>query len=180
MTTNATTTGTTCAVQCWMAREPDCRCSCGGRNHGILLTEDGERPRRNCTILGTRYVLGTLALSHVAHRWARALCDDLKRTHGRESRPGSGYYVGPFPNERGGVVWTKLPSVAQAAGWEEIAGWIAADFADQVVAYDAAAARLGAEARMLRKPIARRPLLVWVREDLIEEFDAIVEKGLPQ
>ena len=38
-------TDSTCGDACWSAREDICRCSCGGRNHGIDRRA-GERPER--------------------------------------------------------------------------------------------------------------------------------------
>ncbi len=48
--------GHTCGDHCWHAREVDCRCSCGGKNHGILL-RGGEVPKRTRKIAGSFYEL---------------------------------------------------------------------------------------------------------------------------
>ena len=45
----------TCGEACWHAREEICRCSCGGKNHGVLRTANGVRPDRTCKIAGERY-----------------------------------------------------------------------------------------------------------------------------
>lgn len=45
----AVMTGSTCGDACWHAREEVCRCSCGGKNHGIL-TRGGCAPKRTCKI----------------------------------------------------------------------------------------------------------------------------------
>ena len=55
----AVTTGTTCGFACWEAREPVCRCSCGGKNHGILA-RGGPRPERTCQIKGSMYRLAAV------------------------------------------------------------------------------------------------------------------------
>ncbi len=47
----------TCGEACWHAHEAVCRCSCGGRNHGILNTPDGQRPDRMCRMNGHVYKL---------------------------------------------------------------------------------------------------------------------------
>ncbi len=47
----------TCGEACWHAKEDICRCSCGGRNHGILRTADGQRPERTAKIDGDVYTL---------------------------------------------------------------------------------------------------------------------------
>lgn len=49
-------TSSTCGDNCWHAREEVCRCSCGGRNHGIL-TQGGTQPERNGKIDGNPYEL---------------------------------------------------------------------------------------------------------------------------
>lgn len=48
-------TEATCGEACWSAREEECRCSCGGKNHGINKT--GERAERTAKIDGYRYKL---------------------------------------------------------------------------------------------------------------------------
>lgn len=50
-------TGATCGAMCWEAREEICRCSCGGKNHGCLITPDGVQPERSSKINGHQYVL---------------------------------------------------------------------------------------------------------------------------
>ena len=49
-------TGSTCGDACWHAREEVCRCSCGGKNHGILNI-GGCQPVRNSKIDGNFYEL---------------------------------------------------------------------------------------------------------------------------
>ncbi|MEI7881365.1 MAG: hypothetical protein WCG36_07150 [bacterium] len=50
----------TCGEACWHAHEKECRCSCGGRNHGILNTPDGQRPDRMCRMNGHVYKLAAV------------------------------------------------------------------------------------------------------------------------
>src|SRR5689334_12320533 len=50
-------TEATCGDACWSAREDICRCSCGGKNHGCMRDESGQRPERTAKIDGVRYVL---------------------------------------------------------------------------------------------------------------------------
>ncbi|MGO9014666.1 MAG: hypothetical protein ACLQF0_06765 [Dissulfurispiraceae bacterium] len=54
-TTVAFLTEATCGEACWHAKEDICRCSCGGKNHGILLSANGEQPVRQSKIDGHRY-----------------------------------------------------------------------------------------------------------------------------
>lgn len=55
----ATLTGTTCGFACWEAREDVCRCSCGGKNHGILA-HGGEQPQHQAKIAGHVYKLAAV------------------------------------------------------------------------------------------------------------------------
>ena len=52
----AVLTGSTCGEACWSAAEDVCKCSCGGKNHGILK-DTGKRPERTCKIQGRFYKL---------------------------------------------------------------------------------------------------------------------------
>lgn len=63
MFTSLLQSGHTCGDHCWHAKELVCRCSCGGVNHGILLTKDGKQPQRTRKIDGKFYEL----VSIVAH-----------------------------------------------------------------------------------------------------------------
>jgi hypothetical protein len=40
-------TEATCGEACWSAKEEVCRCSCGGKNHGIYKTDDLQRALHN-------------------------------------------------------------------------------------------------------------------------------------
>lgn len=53
-------TDSTCGANCWYARELDCRCFCGGSNHGIMLQEGNEQPERTCRIKGKMYRLAAV------------------------------------------------------------------------------------------------------------------------
>ena len=45
---SAETPGHTCNERCWYAKEEVCVCSCGGRNHGIMLKSNGvHKPARS-------------------------------------------------------------------------------------------------------------------------------------
>jgi hypothetical protein len=50
-------TEATCGAACWHAREEVCRCSCGGKNHGCLKSDNGVQPTRTAKIDGVRYEL---------------------------------------------------------------------------------------------------------------------------
>lgn len=151
MTTRiGTQTGTTCGAACWYAREPECRCSCAGGNHGLLLAEGTEQPRRNCTILGSRYVLGAVLGRAEAHR----LRSDFRKSIITDERFTTGYRSGlrfMRSDEEGAPTWIKMASKAQQEKWEEVSRWH--------------------DAGNLRRLRAR---LLWVRDDAVEVFDAFV------
>ena len=66
-------TGATCGDGCWHAREEVCRCSCGGRNHGILR-RGGDRPLRTCKIQGELFELvGVVAGRGEGEAWIDAI-----------------------------------------------------------------------------------------------------------
>ena len=48
--------GHTCGDHCWHAREDECKCSCGGKNHGILRN-GGAMPKRTRKMAGKFYEL---------------------------------------------------------------------------------------------------------------------------
>lgn len=50
-------TDQTCGEACWHARDEVCRCSCGGKNHGILRGPNGVQPKRMAKIAGCMYSL---------------------------------------------------------------------------------------------------------------------------
>jgi len=53
-------TESTCGEACWCAHEDVCRCSCGGKNHGIMRA--GERPERTRKLNGYLYQLVAVEL----------------------------------------------------------------------------------------------------------------------
>lgn len=55
-------TDQTCGEACWHARDEICRCSCGGKNHGILRGKDGVQPRRTAKIAGIMYLLEAVGM----------------------------------------------------------------------------------------------------------------------
>lgn len=55
-------TNVSCGEACWHAKEETCRCSCGGKNHGILLQGGKEQPIRQSKISGKRYELKAVGL----------------------------------------------------------------------------------------------------------------------
>lgn len=74
----------TCNEACWLAKEPVCRCQCGGVNHGIMLEMDPEtgetkeQPGRYKQQLGVRYQLDSV---HTTWSEANAQAHQLSREY---------------------------------------------------------------------------------------------------
>jgi len=116
-------TPTTCGEACWKAEELVCRCSCGGKNHGCLKTEDGIRPTRTAKIDGIRYELKAVNSQEVY--------DEAERIN-KESGPRESiaYTQGGKPTDYpwaytdpGAPARVKHATTSQLAGWPELAAW---------------------------------------------------------
>lgn len=115
-------TESTCGATCWYAKEPICRCSCGGKNHGAMLDPDGSQPERVCKIDGYTYRLEAVGLyNHIndlAHKallrlgWRRI---DSKITYG----DGTPYHYQHFANDGGAAIRVKTASGNQKQ-WPEV------------------------------------------------------------
>lgn len=158
---SGTQTTQSCGAACWYAKEPDCRCSCGGANHGLLLTQDGgEMPRRNCTIQGARYVLGAMGFYSDVMAKLRAFNNQTRETLGRQvavlenGEPTARWYPAES-NRPGAPLWRKQATDSQER-WPEVAAWMEQH----------AQVRLG-----LR--VLRTPEMLWVRENVIDLFDGL-------
>lgn len=74
-------TGATCGFACWEAREDVCRCSCGGKNHGVLRHAGAVQPQRTAKIDGYLYKLEAVG----ARREVGGLADGVNREFGYKS-----------------------------------------------------------------------------------------------
>ena len=119
-------TESTCGEACWSARDDVCRCSCGGRNHGVLRGSDSSRPDRTSKIAGYVYRLEAVGKYSEIWRQAYDLCLLApKRQH-------HGYSYSWWPTEDG------APARCQSAGKGRIARWpeLTAYRNDRVLAYN--------------------------------------------
>ena len=116
-------TGSTCGDGCWHAREDICRCSCGGKNHGIL-TQGGTAPVRNSKVKGEFFELvGVIPGCSVGECWH----DVFERSAAEVTRiikerfpDADSYAYGPY---REGVIFPVIdrkPSPTQLK-WPEVA-----------------------------------------------------------
>ena len=148
-----TMTIATCNIACWMAREEDCRCSCGGVGHGVLLA-GGEQPRRNRLIKGVRYVLAGVTTGwgeDPLRDWFRADRAAILAEFGTKRWDGSlsPYLPGNFSvNSRA--------SESQSRTWPEARPVERVRFAG--TAYESTS--------------LVRPYLHWIRQDAASMFDA--------
>ena len=71
----------TCGEACWSAKEDVCRCSCGGRNHGITRTGT-PAPVRQCRRGMWQYKLTAICDFPQAYRMADDAFHTWVREHG--------------------------------------------------------------------------------------------------
>ena len=108
-------TDATCGETCWTAREDVCKCSCGGNNHGCLLTSDGVQPIRNCKIDGFRYELIAIgSYSDIYTQGQRINKESCQKSIGNSTYP---YGV----TDPGSPARVKAASAVQVANWKELA-----------------------------------------------------------
>ena len=106
-------TDATCGDACWHAREEVCRCSCGGRNHGILRGTGGTQPARTARIDGHVFTLRAVGSSS-------DLAPETRRIHRlayASKRYGWMQKTPDFP------AVLRAASAAQIAGWKELAAY---------------------------------------------------------
>ena len=129
--TPAITTATSCGLACWMARHETCRCSCGGANHGIMLSDDPDAKlvipiRRRAHPLHRlqarprmRRQPGTApaATPWDAHRQAKTICKVYYGVPDHRSTTPSRRTWGPFPDAFAApcakAAWKKWPETAR-------------------------------------------------------------------
>ncbi len=114
-------TGSTCGDACWHAREDVCRCSCGGRNHGCLLQNGAEQPRRMAKIDGQPCTLLAVGLNDASTAFTLdAQAQEIHRAAGimfanaHTARQHYGYSP---------LVYLRPATAAQIARWPELAAW---------------------------------------------------------
>jgi len=121
----------TCGDACWHAREDVCRCSCGGKNHGCLRTEDGEQPNRTRRIKDMMYQLVAVSPSPETctaaidayhpidelHRKIEQKAIDTGRCTYGDINYAEGYRMKCLP------CYTKTATEGEMKRWPELAAW---------------------------------------------------------
>ncbi len=117
--TVAIVTAATCGENCWIAAEDTCRCSCGGRNHGVLRSGNGQRPERTARIQGQMYRL--VAVGTSGEIWTEMMA--RKEACWNEVYPAGHRYAGLFDhghNDRGARFWQRKASDSAVNSWPEL------------------------------------------------------------
>ena len=115
-------TGSTCGDACWHAHEDVCRCSCYGKNHGIL-TQGGTAPIRNSKVQGEFFELVSIIPGRQENE---CMIDVIKRMNDEVNRiieerfPGvDPYAYGAFREGKTFPVIDRKPSATQL-NWSEV------------------------------------------------------------
>lgn len=81
----------TCGEGCWEAKEDVCRCSCGGKNHGINLR--GGNAKRTAKINGYRYELHSVGKYKDLREQVEQLIRDQDVASGEMKFEGGNYFA---------------------------------------------------------------------------------------
>jgi hypothetical protein len=143
----------TCGDACWHAKEDVCHCSCGGKNHGCLRTEDGEQPTRTRKIKNNMYQLVVVEpikenaciaeTTQPIYKLERTIDDNAIKAglfEYYELKGCKSFCQKPLP------VYVKSASDSEIKRWPELSQW-----------------RNKTELEL----IIHKPLTVWVRIDLL-------------
>jgi len=115
MTMLSIVTDATCGEGCWTAKEDICKCSCGGHNHGILLTSEGVQPNRTCKIDNFRYELIEIG----KHSELYTKGERINKEEGTAKTIGN-YIYHSHVTDAGALVRVKAASAIQIQNWKEL------------------------------------------------------------
>lgn len=171
----------TCGEACWHAHETVCRCSCGGRNHGILNTPDGQRPDRMCRMNGFVYKLAAVG----GHNDLYAKACEINRQAGYSYIEPASLIVDGQPREATLEIAAQLHAEGRDVWWSQYYGcWKTTDEgAPARVRYVTTAQLSGwTEVMAYQGPTDGGHALLWVRE-VMPDRPAILkvdkQTGLP-
>jgi hypothetical protein len=149
----AMVTEQTCGDACWHAREDICHCSCSGKNHGCLRTEDGQQPNRTRKIKGGMYQLIAVEsiiegscraeTTHPIYQLERDIDNnaiEAKLFEYYELKGCKSYCTKPLP------VYVKSSTDGEIKRWPELSQWLN---------------------KTELELLCHKPLTVWVRIDLL-------------
>jgi len=119
----AITTDSTCGAACWMALEDVCRCSCGGRNHGVLRSGAATQPTRTRKLDGHVYeLLAVEAPNGTCRAETTQPIRDLENRIDRAAVNAGAWHYYDFSTP-GCPVKVKTASESEVARWPELASW---------------------------------------------------------
>ena len=116
-------TGSTCAAACWCAHEDICRCSCGGKNHGVMRSSDGVQPARTRKLFGAVYQLvgvSTYDPNGCLAGMDRPIYDMASQIeHAAAAKVAHWYEIDRDPKP----CYTRTATESQVAAWPELTSW---------------------------------------------------------
>ncbi len=140
-------TETTCGAACWMALEDICRCSCGGRNHGVLRSANGVQPTRTRKIDGHVYtLLAVEAPDGSCRAVSMGPIQALEREIVNAAVAAGSWSRYAWASTPGYPIKVKTAAAGEVDRWPELAAW-----------------------REGSKWYPWRPLVAWIRSDLQQE-----------
>ena len=145
-------TESTCGEACWSAKEDICRCSCGGRNHGCLRCESGEPPARTRRVKDHIYQLFAVP----GYRDHEAMITFIKEIEDQEDAINNkaielgiitkaDMYAWEWGRRTDKPCFSATASKSEIERWPELSAWRGVD-------------------------TLYRPLILWVRADLIAKL----------
>jgi hypothetical protein len=150
----AMVTEQTCGDACWHAREDICRCSCGGRNHGCLRTEDGQQPSRTRKIKGAMYQLVAVESYESDNKnTTESRIFNLERNIENEGINLKLWTYGDI-NWAEGYRMEHLPTFVKTASEDEVKRW----------------PELSQWKEVVDKSFWYRPITLWLRIDFVDKF----------
>lgn len=113
-------TDMTCGEACWHASGNECHCCCGGKNHGIMLNEGQEQPKRTAKIDGHRYELKEIGIYKNLYHIAKKINTEAGYKAIHKVNEEITYHYHWNETDRGAPARLKPASKAQIESWKEL------------------------------------------------------------
>lgn len=108
----------TCGHSCWYAKQDECKCSCGGKNHGVLLQQDNAQPQRTMRTKGTLYYLQSIGNQIELLN----IINDLLPIITGKANANTGQWINR-PTAPGVPLMLKFATFEQAQKWAELSSY---------------------------------------------------------
>ena len=123
-TIQTTSSESTCGEACWCAHEDICRCSCNGRNHGVLRSQDGERPERTRKLNGYIYrLIAVETTGGLCRAETQGPLRELERAIMKRLELSGQWNWYDFASTPGYPIKLKTATEGEIARWPELSGW---------------------------------------------------------